>query len=134
VHQPWSNSKRDDAAAATYPAREMVELTRLVGQMGRYVAEMGINMEFFEISMRRPPWEELRPLSKVELRRFRVHKFDGPIDAVAAGPAAPATVAAPPLGAPPRFKAGWMLTDRDGKRVLARAHPLTIDGQEIGNF
>jgi hypothetical protein len=32
VHQPWSNSKRDDTAAATYPAREMVELTRLVGQ------------------------------------------------------------------------------------------------------
>ena len=134
VHQPWSNMKRDDAAAATYPAREMVELTRLVGQIGRYVAEMGIDMEFFEISMRRPPWEELRPLSKAELRRFRVHNFDGPIGAVAAGPAAPPTVAAPPLSAPPRVEAGWTLADRDGKRVLARTHPLTIDGQEIGNF
>jgi len=134
VHQPWSNSKRADAEAATYAAREMVELARLAGQMGRYVAEMGVDMEFFEISMRRPPWEELRPLSKAELRRLRVHNFDGPIGTVAVGPTAPPTVSAPPLGAPPRLEAGWTLTDRDGKRVLARAHPLTIDGQEIGNF
>jgi hypothetical protein len=79
----------------------------------------------------------LRPLSKAELRRFGVHNFDGPLGAVAAGlvtPAAAPVAPAAPLNAPQQGEAGWTLADRGGKRALTRSHPLTIEGQEIGNF
>ena len=82
VHQIWPSKLRDDALAASYTAGNMVRIQRELGQIARYTAEMGVDMELFELAMRIPPWEGLRPLTPDELRRMRVHNADGVVDAV----------------------------------------------------
>jgi hypothetical protein len=135
VHQIWPSSKREDAAAQTYVAENLVALQRSLGTLARYTVEMGIDIEIFELAMRIPPWERMRALSADELRRMRVRTVDNPFDPpmTAAGP-----VTLPPLTAvtPAALPGGgaWTITERAGLRGLARRHPLTIEGDDIGSF
>ena len=135
VHQIWPSSKREDAAAQTYVAENLVVLQRSLGTLARYTVEMGVDIEIFELAMRIPPWERMRALSADELRRMRVRTVDNPFDPpmTAAGP-----VTLPPLTAttPVALPAGgaWTITERAGLRGLARRHPLTIEGDDIGSF
>jgi hypothetical protein len=142
VHQIWPSRQRDDALAATYSAGNMMRIQRELGVIARYTAEMGADIELFELAMRIPPWEGLRPLTGEELRRMRVHNVDVTRSASAGAAAAAPARAAP---APPpveRFAftgatmdpRGWTLTRQDGRSALVRRHPLTLEGQEIGRF
>jgi hypothetical protein len=144
VHQIWPGKLRQDALAATYSAGNMVRIQRELGHIARYTVEMGADIELFELAMRIPPWESLRPLTRDELRRMRVHNADA-----AAGPAAAAAGAVPQGSAPvQRITAatvmsassamdasrGWTLTRQGGRSAVTRRHPLTIEGKEIGSF
>lgn len=135
VHQIWPSSKRDDAAAQTYTAENLVSLQRSLGTIARFTTEMGVDIELFELALRIPPWERMRALSPDELKRLRVRTVENPFDPpmTASGPVTlpplsdVTTVSVPAAGA-------WTLTERDGLRGLARRHPLTIEGDDIGSF
>ena len=135
VHQIWPSSKRDDAAAQTYTAENLVSLQRSLGTLARYTVEMGVDIEVFELSLRIPPWERMRAFSADEMRRMRVRTVDNPFEPPlnATGPVTlpPLTevtsVTSPATGA-------WTLTERGGLRGLARRHPLTLEGDDIGSF
>jgi hypothetical protein len=137
VHQIWPSKLREDALAASYTAGNMVRIQRELGQIARYTAEMGADMELFEIAMRIPPWESLRPLTREELRRMRVHNADEPAtgprtSAVEPAPVRVAHAAAAPV--PSDLPRGWTVAREAGRSVLTRRHPLTIEGQAIGSF
>ncbi|MFL4979527.1 MAG: hypothetical protein ACJ8FV_13700 [Xanthobacteraceae bacterium] len=152
VHQIWPSRQRDDALAATYSAGNMMRIQRELGVIARYTAEMGADIELFELAMRIPPWEGLRPLTAEELRRMRVHNVDVARSVSAdPAPAAPARAAPAPAAAtsaapaPPPVERvaftgatmdprGWIVSRQDGRSALVRRYPLTIEGQEIGRF
>jgi hypothetical protein len=134
VHQIWLGDRRDDAVAATYTAEDLVLVQRDIGKLARYTIEMGGSIDFLELSLRIPPWEPMRALTRDEIARMHVE----------AGPQVSApTVAAGVTSAssfPPARRAGetaargWMLSERSGRPVLLRRHPLTVEGVEIGSF
>lgn len=95
VHQIWPSAKRDDATAASYSAIDLVRVQRELGNMARYTLDMGADIQLFEIAMRIPPWEALRPLSNSDLIRLGIYNSDDPFETDTAGPA---TSAAPPGG------------------------------------
>jgi hypothetical protein len=137
VHQIWPSRQREDALAATYSAGNMMRIQRELGVIARYTAEMGADIELFELAMRIPPWEGLRPLTAEELRRMRVDNVHTARSVSATAPAAPTP---PPVQTvafagttmdPPR---GWTVTRQDGRSALVRRHPLTVEGLEIGRF
>ena len=78
VHQIWPSNKRNDANAATYTAGNVVAIQRVNGDISRYIVDMGVDIELFEISSRIPPWEDMRRLTREELRRMKVHTIDDP--------------------------------------------------------
>jgi hypothetical protein len=137
VHQIWPSKLREDALAGSYTAGNMVRIQRELGQMARYTAEMGADMEFFEIAMRIPPWESLRPLTRDELKRTRVHNAEDAVGTTARTNVEPAPVrvahAAIPA-VPADMARGWTVAREGGRSVLTRQHPLTVEGQAIGSF
>jgi hypothetical protein len=138
VHQIWPSKLREDAVAANYTAGNMVRIQRELGQIARYTIEMGADIDLFEIAMRIPPWENLRPLRVDELRRLRVHNSDsafGGTTAESVAPPAPTRVARlGPAPLPAEGSRGWALATNGGRSALTRRHPLTIEGQDIGSF
>jgi hypothetical protein len=135
VHQIWPSNKRNDANAATYSAGNVVAIQRVNGDIGRYIVDMGVDIELFEISSRIPPWEDMRRLTREELRRMKVSTLDDPF---ARPPMPPAGTTASikklePISAVVNAL-GWMVVDRRGQRTLLRQHPITIEGQDIGTF
>src|SRR5262249_11690923 len=86
------------------------------------------------LSLRVPPWEPMRALTREELRRMKLDQDDVPaspaVAKTAAGPTLPDEAA---LKVPPHGR-GWMATIRAGQPVLARTHPLTLAGERIGSF
>ena len=136
VHQIWPSSKRNDANAATYSAGNVVAIQRVNGDISRYIIDMGANIELFELSSRIPPWEEMRRLSREELRRMKIHTIGDPFSRLPI-----TTVASVAPNLKPESAAattvntlGWMVVERKGQRTLVRQHPITIEGQEIGSF
>jgi hypothetical protein len=139
VHQIWLGDRRDDAAAATYSAEDLVLVQRDIGRLVQYTLDMGGGGELLEVALRIPPWEPMRMLSREELRRTRL---DTTVDRtqVAATPAS-SGLNAPALVVPASDQGrneiaphGWVLTRRDGSAALVRQHPLTIEGDRIGGF
>ncbi|MGZ8300678.1 MAG: hypothetical protein ACXWU5_09855 [Rhodoplanes sp.] len=134
VHQIWLGDRRDDAVAASYSAEDLVLVQRDIGNMVRYTADMGGGAELIELALRIPPWEPMRALSREELQRSGL---DG-----SAEPSEPSTAATlTPVSAQGADRAGqsndrgWALLDRTGvPAMLARHHPLTYEGERIGNF
>jgi len=72
VHQIWLGDRRDDAAAATYSAEDLVLVQRDIGRLVQYTLDMGGGAELLEVALRIPPWEPMRMLSRDELRRTRL--------------------------------------------------------------
>ncbi len=137
VHQIWPSNKRNDANAAIYSAVNIVAIQRVNGDISRFIIDMGVDIELFEIASRIPPWEEMRRLTREELRRLKVHTLDDPFSK----PPAAVVASAPPNRKPEPVAAavnvnmlGWMVVDRNRHRALVRKHPITIEGQEIGEF
>lgn len=136
VHQIWLATKRNDAAAQTYSAENIVALQRSLGVLARFTAEMGGDIEIFELSMRIPPWENLRSLTPEELKRLKLRTVDSLFDSPLASVSLPTndTATPTPPANDPSIGNTWQITQRDGLTGLARRHPLTIEGDEIGSF
>jgi hypothetical protein len=138
VHQIWPSKLREDALVGSYTAGNMVRIQRELGLIARYTIEMGADIELFELAMRIPPWETLRPLSRQELLRMRVHNADAAVAAI--GASAPEAKMELPVqrvalaAAMAELPRGWTVTRQGGRSVLSRRHPLTVEGQEIGSF
>jgi hypothetical protein len=133
VHQIWLGDRREDAVAASYSAEDLVVVQRDIGSIVEYTVEMGGDIELVQLSLKVPPWEPMRVLSRDELRRTHLDLSDGltekpPVTKTAAGPAM-----AQDLGSAANER-GWMLETRSGRAVLSRSHPLTVEGELIGNF
>jgi hypothetical protein len=141
VHQIWLGDRRDDPTAATYSAEDLVLVQRDIGRLAQYTMDMGGSAELLNLSLRIPPWEPMHALTPEEARRMRVATQVQP------APATGATVAAaPPPSAPPLARVAgtvnateiserhWSVIDRAGAVALARRHPLTVEGEEIGSF
>jgi hypothetical protein len=133
VHQIWLGDRREDAVAANYSAEDLVVVQRDIGSIVQYTVEMGGDIELVQLSLKVPPWEPMRVLSRDELRRTRL-EFG---EQVSEKPSATKTAAGPALTQDPRSAAnerGWTLESRAGRPVLSRTHPLTVEGERIGNF
>jgi hypothetical protein len=135
VHQIWPFLKREDAVGANYNAQDLVVVQRDLGVLARYVVDMGVEIEFFEIAERIPPWENPRPLSSDDVRRLHVSTVEDPFAAPLPPPADAATsastVPARPLDVVDR---AWIANAGAGPRGFSRRHPLTIEGEQIGSF
>ena len=133
VHQIWLGDRREDAVAASYSAEDLAVVQRDIGSIVQYTVEMGGDTELVQLSLKVPPWEPMRVLSRDELRRTRLDFGDE----VTEKPPVTKTAAGPALAQDPRSAAnerGWTLETRSGRAVLSRSHPLTVEGERIGNF
>jgi len=136
VHQIWLGDRRDDAVAAGYTAEDLMVVQRDIGRILQYTIEMGGDVELLALSLKSPPWEPMHVLTRDEMRRARLDLADGGEVAAnallvrtAAGPTPVEDDAQRPAG-----DRGWVSINRDGRPALARSHPLTVDGERIGNF
>jgi hypothetical protein len=139
VHQIWLGDRRDDAAAATYSAEDLVLVQRDIGRLVQYTLDMGGGAELLEVALRIPPWEPMRMLSRDELRRTRLDTSQDRTQ-VATTPAS-SGLNAPALVMPARDGGrsdkgprGWVMTQRGSGAALVRQHPLTVEGDRIGGF
>jgi hypothetical protein len=133
VHQIWLGDRREDAVAASYSAEDLVVVQRDIGSIVQYTVEMGGDIELVHLSLKVPPWEPMRVLTRDELRRTGLDLADQrteklPATKTAAGPALTQGVHSA------ANERGWMLETRSGRAVLSRSHPLTVEGERIGNF
>jgi hypothetical protein len=138
VHQIWLGDRRDDAAAATYSAEDLVLVQRDIGRLVQYTLDMGGGAELLEVALRIPPWEPMRMLSRDELRRTRLDTSQDRTQ-VAATPASsganvPVAVPVNDGGRGDANPHGWVLMQRAGASALVRQHPLTVEGDRIGGF
>jgi hypothetical protein len=135
VHQIWLGDRREDAVAANYTAEDLVVVQRDIGSILQYTIDMGGEAELVELSLKVPPWEPMRALTRDEIRRT---KLDLDVDIPAAA-ALVKTAAGPALQDDdslqlPSNARGWTTAVRAGQPVLARTHPLTLEGERIGTF
>jgi hypothetical protein len=141
VHQIWLGDRREDPTAATYSAEDLVLVQRDIGKLAQYTAEMGASIELLDLALRIPPWEPMHALTQAEITDARVATEENTAPATAAVAAAPAPAIHDQL---PRMTNGvrastiseqrWAVVDNKGAAVLARRHPLTIGGEDIGSF
>jgi hypothetical protein len=135
VHQIWLGDRRDDPTAANYSAEDLVLVQRDIGKLAMYTIEMGGTIDLVETALKIPPWEPMRLLSREELRGMKlVTVEDGP-EVV---PVSTASAAPPPaLASGSRVVPGernWVIGESPAGLVLARKHPLTVEGDDIGGF
>jgi hypothetical protein len=142
VHQIWLGDRREDPTAASYSAEDLVLVQRDIGRLAQYTAEMGASVDLLDLALRIPPWEPMHALTRDELKRTRLttDEPDAPVAANVATSSATPAVSQPT----PRMTNGvraaaiseqrWALVDRSGVATLARRHPLTVEGEEIGSF
>src|SRR5262249_47644066 len=135
VHQIWLGDRRDDATAATYSAEDLMVVQRDIGRLVVFTAEMGGGADLVETALRIPPWERLRPLSAEDLVRAKLQTgdslFDPPAPEPVASSSASTTATVNMVAITDR---AWSIIDKSGRPMLARRHPLTIEGEEIGSF
>ena len=141
VHQIWLGDRREDPTAANYSAEDLVLIQRVIGRLAQYTAEMGATADLLDLALRIPPWEPMHALTRAELKRTRLTTEHPEIPVPA-----PVTASLPPpvsqpsprvtngLRATPISEQRWALVDRSGVATLARRHPLTVEGEQIGSF
>ncbi len=142
VHQIWLGDRRDDAAAATYSAEDLVLVQRDIGKLAQYTIEMGGSVELLEVSLRIPPWEPMRALTRDELRRMNLDNSEvanlrpaGPDAVTTAAPSSLPLKRIAMTGQRDRDRErGWVMAERAGNATLTRRHPLTVEGEEIGSI
>jgi hypothetical protein len=144
VHQIWLGDRREDPTAATYSAEDLALVQRDVGRLVKYNAEMGASGDLLDLALRIPPWEPMHAMTREELRRTKLVTDDAaapPAPVAAVDTATRPLPAAPPaprmtngLQASPISDQHWAMVDRAGTAALARHHPLTVEGEDIGSF
>ena len=140
VHQIWLGDRREDPTAASYSAEDLVLVQRDIGKLAIYTAEMGGSMDMLDLALRIPPWEPMHTMTRAEIERMGVET--SPLSAKATvATAQPATAQAQPIklmNAPAAFaeisERTWGVVDQSGTASLARRHPLTVEGEDIGSF
>jgi len=140
VHQIWLGDRREDPTAATYSAEDLVLVQRDIGKLAIYTAEMGGSMDMLDLALRIPPWEPMHTMTRAEIDRMGVETASVAAKATVAT-AQPATGQAQQvklMNAPAPFseisERTWGVVDQSGAAALARRHPLTVQGDEIGSF
>jgi len=140
VHQIWLGDRRDDPTAAAYSAEDLVLVQRDIGKLAQYTIEMGASIEMLDIALRIPPWEPMHTLTREEIMRTRV-ATDNEVPVTATGALPPPAVAKSPavrvtdgMQATEISERYWAAVDHKGATALARRHPLTVEGEDIGNF
>jgi len=138
VHQIWLGDRRDDAAAASYSAEDLVLVQRDIGKLAQYTIEMGGSVELLELSLRIPPWEPMRVLTRDEMRRMNLDNSDV-TDARSTPPqstttATPVSARVRPISVTGQRERGWVTAESDGKMTLTRRHPLTVEGEDLGTI
>jgi hypothetical protein len=133
VHQIWLGDRRDDPTAANYSAEDLVLVQRDIGRLAQYTVEMGGTIDLLEIALKIPPWEPMRLLSREELRGMKMITADdappdGPSGATAGSLALANGVRAP------INERSWSIAAHGDRPTLTRAHPLTVEGDDIGTF
>ena len=143
VHQIWLGDRRDDPTAANYSAEDLVLVQRDIGRLARYTAEMGASIDLLDLALRIPPWEPMHSMTRDEMRLTRLATEEPETGAGAATVAASPPAAEVPQpaqhltnGVRPTAisERRWAMVDRAGAATLARRHPLTVEGEEIGSF
>jgi hypothetical protein len=142
VHQIWLGDRRDDPTAASYSAEDLVLVQRDIGRLAQYTAEMGASVDLLDLALRIPPWEPMHAMTHDELQRTRLttEEFETPSAAATVATSSSTPVAQPAsrmtdgLRATAISEQRWALVDRSGVATLARRHPLTVEGEEIGSF
>ncbi len=141
VHQIWLGDRRDDPTAANYSAEDLVLVQRDIGRLAQYTADMGGAIDLLDLALRIPPWEPMHSLTRDELQRTRLATEDSDLPAAATVAASlPTTpqMVVPHITDAPRATAiserRWAMIDHSGVEALARRHPLTIEGEDIGSF
>ena len=142
VHQIWLGDRREDPTAAGYSAEDLVLVQRDIGRLARYTADMGASADLLEVALRIPPWEPMHALTRDELRltKLTTEDVDAQVTAATVDATSPVSVPQPApratngLQATPTSDQRWSLVDRAGAATLARRHPLTVEGEEIGSF
>jgi hypothetical protein len=133
VHEIWLGDRREDAAAASYSAEDLMVVQRDIGKLAQYTIEMGGSIDLLETSLRIPPWEPMRRLLPGEIRSMGL---DTTVIAQNTE-TVPATTSIS-LQTMPRVPAGergWVMNEKAGQASsLRRRHPLTVEGDEIGSF
>lgn len=138
VHQIWLGDRRDDAAAASYSAEDLVLVQRDIGKLAQYTIEMGGSVELLEVSLRIPPWEPMRVLTRDEMRRMNLDNSDV-TDARSTSPqsttnAVPSQFPMKRISLTAQRERGWAAADHAGVTTLARRHPLTVEGEDLGTI
>ena len=143
VHQIWLGDRRDDPTAATYSAEDLVLVQRDIGRLAKYTVDMGGSIELLDLALRIPPWEPMHVLTTAETRQTLV-ATEAPVVAAAGATVAAAPPAAMRLPLPQKISGvngaakiserQWAVVDRAGAAALARRHPLTVEGAQIGSF
>ncbi|MGH2877969.1 MAG: hypothetical protein ACRDLV_17085, partial [Solirubrobacteraceae bacterium] len=140
VHQIWLGDRREDPTAADYSAEDLVLVQRDIGRLAKYTSDMGATVELLDLALRIPPWEPMHSLTRAELDRTHLATGAAPAPGHATVAAAPPPAAQPPSRMTDGARAikiserRWSVVERDGSAVLARRHPLTIEGEDIGSF
>jgi hypothetical protein len=140
VHQIWLGDRRDDPTAAEYSAEDLVLVQRDIGKLAQYTIEMGASIEVLDLALRIPPWEPMHTLTREEIAHTRV-ATDSEVHVAATGTSsAPAVDEIPAINVTDGAQATgiserhWAAVDHEGATALARRHPLTVEGDEIGSF
>ncbi len=138
VHQIWLGDRREDAIAASYTAEDLMIVQRDIGRIALFTSEMGGSIDLLDVALRIPPWEPMRALSYDEIQRMRLSTVTNPFEpaepALTARAESPAEVTTVAVRASGISERGWSLIDYGGQPVLARRHPMTAEGEEIGSF
>src|SRR5260370_6675749 len=135
VHQIWLGDRCEDAVAANYTAEDLVVVQRDIGAILQYTTEMGGDIELVVLSLRAPPWEPMRALTREGQRRMKLDlDVEVPATATVVKTAAGPTFPDEETPQVPSYGRGWIAILRAGQSVLARTHPLTLEGERIGSF
>jgi hypothetical protein len=139
VHQIWLGDRREDPTAASYSAEDLVLVQHDIGKLAQYTTEMGASIDLLDLALRIPPWEPMHLMTRDELRGTRLVNAEPgePVAAtVAASPAAaqPASMVTNGVRASKISDRRWAVVDHSGVASLARRHPLTVEGEDIGSF
>jgi hypothetical protein len=145
VHQIWLGDRREDPTAAAYSAEDLVLVQHDLGKLAVYTAEMGGSMEMYDLALRIPPWEPMHVMTRAEIAEMGVETRPAADKAASANvasalPAEPAATAEPAAltnGTAELTRISerdWGMIDQSGAASLARRHPLTVEGDDIGSF
>lgn len=146
VHQIWLGDRREDPTAATYSAEDLVLVQRDLGKLAVYTAEMGGSMAMYDLALRIPPWEPMHVMTRDEIAEMGVETQPAAGKAASANVASALPTTEPAATVQPAAltdgtadvtrisERDWRMIDQSGTSSLARRHPLTVEGDDIGSF